>query len=268
MRRPRPKEAIVSEIHRPQVSILGVSFDALTLAQAVGRVEELWRTEGHQVVTANPEMVMVARESSERGLALRRAIEGSSLVVADGIGVVLASRLLGTPLPERVPGIELSDRVLACAARQGKRVFLLGGRPGVARHAAERLAQRHPGLDVAGVRHGYFGNDDNALVVQEIARSGAELMLVGLGVPRQELWIAEYMAATGVRVAIGVGGALDVFAGRVPRAPVAFRRLGLEWAYRLAREPRRIVRMSALPRFAAAVLSDRVAALRRGGPPE
>lgn len=248
---------------RERVTILGIAFDSVTMDGAVRRVADLFESKGGQVVTANPEMVMAASERSATGAALRRAIEESSLVVADGIGVVAASRLLGTPLPERVPGIELAERALALAAREGKRVFLLGGKPGVAEEAAARLVSRHPRLMVVGVRHGYFGNDDNAAIAQEIARSKAELLLVGMGAPRQELWIAEHLQATGVRVAMGVGGALDVFAGRARRAPVFFQRVGLEWAYRLAREPRRIGRMAALPRFVARVLRDIL--IRRGG---
>ena len=242
-----------------RVDILGVGFDAVTMEEAVRRVADLLEAGAGQVVTANPEIVMAANEPTRDGEALRRAIAASALVVADGIGVVLASRLLGTPLPERIPGVELAERAIGVAARAGKRVYLLGARPGVAEEAAARLLARHPGLVIAGVRDGYFGNDENAAVVAAIARSGADLLLVGMGAPKQELWIAEHFRRTGVKVAIGVGGALDVYAGRVRRAPAAFRRLGLEWAYRLAREPRRIRRFVALPRFVARVLLSRVA---------
>lgn len=243
-----------------RVAILGVAFHVVTMDEAVQRIASLLESGAGQVVTANPEIVMAANEPTPTGEALRRAIANSSLVVADGIGVVMASRLLGTPLPERIPGIELAERALRAAARGKKRVYLLGGRPGVAGEAAARLCERIPGLTIAGVRDGYFGNDDNAAVVEEIARSGADLLLVGMGAPKQEIWIAEHLDELGVNVAIGVGGSLDVFAGRVRRAPATFQRLGLEWAYRLAREPRRIGRMVALPRFVVRVLLERVGA--------
>jgi N-acetylglucosaminyldiphosphoundecaprenol N-acetyl-beta-D-mannosaminyltransferase len=176
-------------------------------------------------------------------------------VVADGIGVVWASRRVGCPLPERVPGIELMEALCARAEAEGWAVFLLGGLPGVAEQAALALSRRWPRLRVAGTHHGYFSEDGP--VVEQVARSGAQVLFCGLGSPRQELWLARNLARLGVQLAMGVGGSLDVLAGRTPRAPLWLRRLHLEWLYRLLREPRRWRRQLALPRFAWLVLRSR-----------
>jgi len=232
-----------------RVWVLGVPFDRLTLQEAVDQVASLASAGGpHLVVTANPELVVTAQSDSE----LRGALQTASVVVADGIGVVWASRHLGSPLPERVPGIELMEALCARAAGVGWSVFLLGGIPGVAEQAAATLQARCPGLRVAGTHHGYFQED--APVVQLVARSGAHFLFCGLGSPRQELWLSRHLNRLGVRVAMGVGGSLDVLAGRLPRAPAWVRRVHLEWLYRLAREPRRWRRQLALPRFAWLVL--------------
>ncbi len=237
---------------RDRVWVLGVPLDPLRLEEAAERACRLVRTEGcHLVVTANPELVMAARVDSE----LLQAVREASLVVADGIGVVWASRRLGCALPERVPGIELMEALCARAEAEEWGVFLLGGLPGVAEQAGQALKRRWPGLRVAGIHHGYFPEDGP--VVEQVARSGAQVLFCGLGSPRQELWLARNLTRLGVRLAMGVGGGLDVLAGRTPRAPVWLRRLHLEWLYRLLREPRRWRRQLALPRFAWLVLRSR-----------
>ncbi len=232
-----------------RVTVLGVPFDPLRMEEAVERVTGLVQAGGpHLVVTGNPELVVAASRLPE----LLETVRGAAVVVADGIGVVWAARRLGTPLPERVPGVELMEALCARAAQRGWSVFLLGGLPGVAAQAAEALLRRWPSLRVAGTHHGYFSDD--APVVELVARSGAHLLFCGLGSPRQELWLARHLHRLGVRVAMGVGGSLDVLAGRTPRAPAWVRRLHLEWLYRLSREPRRWRRQLALPRFAWLVL--------------
>lgn len=240
-----------------RVWVLGVPFDPVRLAEAADRVASLVESGGaHLVVTANPELVMAARKDPE----LVRAVRGASLVVADGIGVVWASRRLGRPLPERVPGVELMEALCERAARQGWPIFLLGGLPGVAEQAAAELRRRWPGLPVAGTHHGYFQVE--GAVVEAVACSGAALLFCGLGSPRQELWLSRHLDRLGVRVAMGVGGSLDVLAGRSTRAPAWLRRVHLEWLYRLLREPRRWRRQLALPHFAWLVLRS---ASRREG---
>lgn len=250
----------MSELERPQaasprrVDILGVGVDVLTAREAVERLVQLWDAGGqHQVVTLNPEMIMAARGDDR----LREILRQSSLVVADGIGVVWASKLLGQPLPERVAGVDLASALIAKAAEQGRTIALLGGEPGVAQKAAQRLKGRHAALRVTGAYHGYFSEAEGDALIQEIARQRVDLLLVGLGAPKQEFWIHQNLHRTGARVAIGVGGALDVYSGKVRRAPAVWQRLGLEWAYRLIQEPRRVRRMMALPRFVAAVLRQK-----------
>lgn len=245
---------------RRTVDILGVPVDAVTADEAVARAAAWLQGAAERpahIVTANPEMVMLAREHA--GLAA--ALQDADLVVADGIGVVWAARLLRQPLPHRIPGIDLTSRLLDVAAQTGAGVFLLGARPGVAEEAARRLKEKHPGLVIAGTHHGYLDPGDEERVVRQINASGAALLLVAMGVPRQELWIARHRDRLAVRLLIGVGGAFDVYAGRVRRAPKWLQELGLEWAYRVLQEPRRLTRLAALPRFVLlavkAALSDR-----------
>ncbi|NLN17697.1 MAG: WecB/TagA/CpsF family glycosyltransferase [Firmicutes bacterium] len=246
---------------RDTVDVLGVAVDRVTMLEAVERVESMMASsvcrqsgsEMHHVVTVNSEMVMMARERPDFAQILAQA----SLVVPDGIGVVWGARLLGDYLPERVAGIDLMDQVLAACAKRGWRPFLLGAAPGVAEQAAAALQRRHAGLEIAGVHHGYFNHDEEATVLEQIESTSPDLLLVAMGAPRQEYWIARHRHRLPVALAVGVGGSLDVWAGHVTRAPRWMREVGLEWAYRLLRQPRRILRMAALPRFALTVLSHR-----------
>ncbi|HLW47323.1 MAG TPA: WecB/TagA/CpsF family glycosyltransferase [bacterium] len=237
-----------------RIDILGVAFDPVDLDGAVARVIAF--VDGGRpslVVTANTEMVMTAR----RDAGLAALLAGAALVVADGVGVVWGSRYLQRPLPARVPGIELAERLLAAAARRRWRVYLLGGRPGIAEEAAARLRAAYPGLDVVGCAHGYFGSADEPRVVAAIGAAGPVLLLAGLGTPRQERWLARHLSALGVPVAMGIGGSLDVWAGRASRAPRLMQALGLEWLYRLAHEPRRLRRQLTIPHFMAVVAGKR-----------
>jgi len=198
-----------------------------------------------RVLTLNPEMVMRAR----RDRALAGCFAGRVLVIPDGIGIVLAGRRRGWPEFSRLPGIDLLERLAAEAAKLSWPIFLYGGAPGVAEQAAAVLTERHPGLAVGGTAHGFLTADEQAHLVARIALSGTKLVLVGLGVPRQELWLLENLAATGARIGMGAGGSFDVIAGRTRRAPLLLRRMGLEWAYRVWCEPRRWRRLLVLPGF-------------------
>lgn len=227
-----------------RVDVLGVGFDNLTLDEAVARGSALLRAGGtHYVVTPNPEIVEVCRENP----AAREAVNGAALVLPDGIGVIKGAAMLGTPLRERVPGIEFAARLLENMAGEGLSLYLLGAKPGVAETAAERLKERYPGLRIAGVHDGYFQEDGP--IVEEIRQSGADAVFVCLGAPKQELWMAKNGPATGAKLLCGLGGSLDVFAGTVKRAPKFWRDHGLEWFYRLCSDPRRLGRMMKLPLF-------------------
>lgn len=215
---------------------------------AIARVEQLLRSgKPAQVVTLGAEMANRAYVDP----SYRAVLNGSDLVVADTNGVVLAARLLGKPLRERVAGVDLLARLCERAAELGYPVFLLGGEPGVAAAAAESLRRRYGDLRIAGSHHGYFTDDETPAVCTLIRNSGARMVFVGLGFPRQEYWIQANLANLGNAVCMGVGGSFDVLGGKVARAPLAVRRFGLEWLYRLVREPRRFGRQLALPAFAA-----------------
>lgn len=249
--------------------ILGVPVDPIGVEEATDRIGE-WmasvRGSGRRVrhvVTLNPEMVMRARDD----VAFWDVLASADLVVPDGIGVVWGLRMLGVPVAGRVPGVDLAQSCLARAARMGAPVMLVGGTPGevggwpVAELAAYRLMQVVPGLRVAATHHGYFawGGEEEEALLAGIEQARPALLLVGMGSPRQELWIARHRErlAGAVGVAMGVGGSLDVWAGRTRRAPAFARRAGVEWLWRLLQEPRRAGRMRVLPVFAAHVLACR-----------
>ena len=227
-----------------RINVLGVGFDNVTMDEAVARGMELLHSPGtHYVVTPNPEIVEVCRDN----LAARQAVNGADLVLPDGVGVVKGAGMLGTPLKEKVPGIEFAAGLMERMAAEGLSLYLLGAKPGVAEAAGERLAARYPGLKIAGTRDGYFQEDGP--VLEDIRQSGADCVFVCLGAPKQELWMAKHGKAAGARLLCGLGGSLDVFAGVVERAPKFWSDHGLEWFYRLCSDPRRAGRMMKLPLF-------------------
>jgi N-acetylglucosaminyldiphosphoundecaprenol N-acetyl-beta-D-mannosaminyltransferase len=239
--------------------ILGVPVDLLSLPEAL---DAAWRLGASArpgrpalVLTPNPELIMQARAEAD----LRAVLEAADLCLADGVGVVWAARRRGLAVPGRVPGIDLFQALLGRAAAEGWPVYLLGARADVVAAAARRAAERFPGLRVAGAADGYFAaRGEEAAVVAAVARSGARLLFVGLGVPAQERFLYRHRGEFGaVRLGMGVGGSFDVLSGFRRRAPEAVRRLGLEWLWRLGREPSRWRRQLALPRFALAVLRER-----------
>ncbi len=244
-----------------RLDILGVGVDRYDEEAVLRRISSLLDGDGcKQVVTLNPEYVMRAGRDPE----LRWIINAAELAVPDGMGIVWASRLLGEPLPGRITGTDLLPRICDVCAEKRMPVFLLGGRHGVAEETAARLQRRRPDLEVAGTSD---RDPDPALddaIVGEINRSGARLLAVAYGCPKQDFWIdRNRRRLQHVRVAIGVGGAFDFISGQVPRAPRAMRRAGLEWLFRLWLEPHRARRMVALPRFGLAVLLSRARARRR-----
>jgi len=248
--------------------VLGVKLHAVSMEQAVERVLALAHRPGfHLVVTLGTEMVMRAQNDPE----FRELVNGADLVVADGAGLLWAARRCGLSLPERVAGIDLVCRLAETLADSKGSFFLLGAAPGVAEEAARTLCNRYPGLRIAGSQDGFFQEDGP--VVQAVAASGARVLLTGLGSPRQERWMRQHQDRLGVGVGIGVGGSFDVLSGRKTRAPGWMIRLHLEWLFRLACEPSRLLRMMALPRFMGRVLGSRGQAVTlwndpgRPGPP-
>jgi N-acetylglucosaminyldiphosphoundecaprenol N-acetyl-beta-D-mannosaminyltransferase len=172
----------------------------------------------------------------------RAALQQSDMVFADGIGVKLAGEVLGQLVADNVNGTDLFPLLMGALQGTGKWIYLLGGRPGVTEGVVRSLTKNFPGVKIAGWRHGYYSAEEEGQVIADIRRSGADLMLVAFGAPRQELWIHRHLGALGAKVVIGVGGLFDFFSGRIPRAPRWVRRLGMEWCYRLYREPGRLWR--------------------------
>ena len=235
-----------------RIDVLGVGFDNVTMAEAVERGMALLHSEGaHYVVTPNPEIVETCRENG----AAKAAVNGADLVLPDGIGIIKGAAMLGTPLKEKTPGIEFAAHILERMAGEGLSLYLLGAKPGVAEQAAEKLSAQYPGLKIAGTHDGYFKEDGP--VVEDVRRSGADCVFVCLGAPKQEFWMAKNGSATGARLLCGLGGSLDVFAGTVERAPKFFCDHGLEWFYRLCKEPKRIGRMMKLPLFLVHVRQEK-----------
>jgi N-acetylglucosaminyldiphosphoundecaprenol N-acetyl-beta-D-mannosaminyltransferase len=246
------------------VRILDVEVDAVTLEQAVAMIGEAVDAHGghgattFQVATVNPEFVMRARQDH----GFRQVLQDASLRTADGAGLMLAGRILRHPLPERVTGVDLTLGVARSAAQRGDRVFFLGASPGVAEAAARELTREFPKLRVAGTFAGdsSAAGDDETLAAVRAGKP--DIILVAYGAPAQELWLARNLDVSGAAAGIGVGGTFDYLSGRVRRAPAWMRRLGLEWLYRLLREPSRAGRMAVLPVFLLLVIRQRLASRR------
>jgi N-acetylglucosaminyldiphosphoundecaprenol N-acetyl-beta-D-mannosaminyltransferase len=246
-------------------TILGTPVDTVNLDRALALIAG-WLAQPRgsvlrHVVTVNPEFVIAARRNTEFAAVLRE----SALATADGVGITLAGRVLGVPVGERIPGVDLVEGLAGLSARDEHcRLFLLGAGPGVADEAARQLRKRFPGVRIAGTFAGSSTDAGFAEIEARLTSTDATVLLVAFGHPTQDLWIAhhrEALAAHGILVSIGVGGSFDYLSGRVPRAPRLVRRLGLEWLYRLIRQPWRWRRQLALPLFVLLVLRERLRSL-------
>ena len=207
---------------RLKKEILGITFDDLTREEAAQAGAALLAEDKfHYVVTPNPEFILTAEKDSD----FRRVLNGADLVLPDGIGVVYSAKLQGTPLKGRVPGIEFAADMLICLNGMGGRLYLLGAKPGVAEEAGRRILNQYPNITLCGTQDGYFEDEEEVLL--KVAAARPDLLFVCLGAPKQEKWMARWGRHTGARLAIGLGGALDVFAGKVERAPEGWRKLGL-----------------------------------------
>ena len=226
-----------------RVEVLGVGFDSLTRQQASDRAMELIREHrGAYMVTPNPEIVMATWDSAE----VCSAVNGADLVIPDGIGVIKAAAILGTPLPERVPGIDVACDIMRRLSGENGSVYLLGARPGVAEKAAENIEKLYPGLRVAGCSDGYSVDGSTA---EKIGALKPGFVLVCLGVPKQELWMSKYAGKLDVGLMAGLGGTLDVLSGEAKRAPELWQRLNVEWLYRCFASPERFGKITKFPGF-------------------
>lgn len=237
-----------------KLDVMGLQFDNVTMAEALARAENLLDGDkAAYVVTPNAEIAYEAL----RDETLRNLLNGADLMLPDGAGVVMGSKLLGTPLKQKVAGVDFAANLLSLLEKRGESLYLLGSKPGVAEQAAEKMKTLAPGLQIAGMADGYF--KDEAPVVEAINASGAVALLVCLGAPKQEHFMVNHQSELRtVRLMAGLGGSLDAFAGTVKRAPRWMIRLNLEWLYRLIKEPKRFKRMLRLPKYLFAVVKKRI----------
>lgn len=240
---------------RNTIDILGVKIDKISAGYALRKAEQMLAAPGVSAIfTPNPEIVMAAYDDPE----FMNVLNSADMCTPDGIGVVYAAKMLGTPVPERVAGFDLVCGLLESMRKTGDGVFLFGAKPGVAEAARDKLTEKYIGLNIAGTHNGYFSDEDNEKIIKEINESGAKLLLVCLGAPKQEKWIYEHKnELENVTLCMGVGGALDVFAGVVKRAPDIFIKCNLEWFYRFCKNPSRLGRFAALPKFMLTVRKNR-----------
>lgn len=236
---------------KDKVNILGVYVDMVNIPQAADRIIRFFDEDRlHKVYTPNSEIIMAAYKDE----SFKKLLNNADLLTADGIGVVYASRILGKPINERAAGFDIACEVLERINGTSRKLFLFGGKPGVAEQARDNLLKKYPSLNIVGCRNGYFKPEDEPEIVKEINDSGADLVFVCLGAPKQEQWLDRNSDTLKARVAMGIGGSLDVFAGTAERAPKFFCDHGIEWLYRLIKQPSRAGRMLALPKFGLTVL--------------
>lgn len=234
-----------------KVNVLGVKIDKVTIESATDRICEMLRKSGnHAVFTPNSEIIYAAYKDSR----FCELLNSADMLTADGIGVVYASKILGNPVLERAGGYDIACRVIDKISESGDRLYLFGGKPNVAEKAAENLKSKYPFINICGTKNGYFSPEESDSIISDINESGADIVFVCLGSPLQEKWIFENRNKLSCHVMMGIGGSLDVFAGVAERAPKIWQNLGLEWLYRLIKEPKRFWRMLALPKFAFTVL--------------
>lgn len=240
----------MTDLSKKQQIVMDVRVHAVTMEDALEWAKEaVLEGKPRMIATANAEMIMIAQKDPE----LKEILNTCDLVVPDGAGVLWAGEKLGTPFPERVAGADLAEELLKIASEKEWPVYFLGGAPGIAQRAAARFMELHVPFKLAGCHEGYFDSEEEKKIIKDIKKSGAKLLLAGLGVPKQEKWIRDHMDELGVPVSMGIGGVFDVMSGTLPRAPMWMRNHRLEWAYRLYLQPSRIGRMTALPKFMRAV---------------
>lgn len=238
-----------------KIDVMGVKFDNVTMEEAMVRAGEiLGGDKTCYVVTPNSEIVYEAMYDEE----LLTLLNDADLVLPDGAGVVLGSKILGTPLQQKVAGVDFADNLLDVLIEKNMKLYLLGSEPGVAELAAEKMQEKHPGLQICGMRDGFFKAEEEMQVVQDINDAGADALFVCLGAPKQERFMKNHQDALNVKLMAGLGGSLNAFAGTMKRAPKWMIKLSLEWLYRLLKEPKRIGRMMRLPKFVLAVVAKKL----------
>jgi N-acetylglucosaminyldiphosphoundecaprenol N-acetyl-beta-D-mannosaminyltransferase len=242
-------------MNRKTTSIRGVPFSNLTLEQTLAHLAELMeehRSLPYHLITANPEIVMKHQDDPE----LQKIIREADLITPDGVGIVLASKWQGEPIAERVTGYDLLIGLLEEGNRRGWSFYFLGADEITNKLAAAKIKQQYEQVRIAGRHHGFFTSEEEAAIVAEIEAAGPDILVVALGAPGAEKWISRNKPRLRSKLAFGVGGSLDIIAGKVKRAPVFWQRLNLEWLHRLLSQPSRWRRQLILPVFAYKVLTE------------
>ena len=236
------------------IKIFGARIDNVTLDDAVAEVKNfLMEDDLHTIYTPNTEIIMACKEDEN----IRNIINSGDLIIPDGIGLIYGSRIKKKPLKERVTGFDLSMEILKIANEKGYSLFLLGGKDGIAKTAGENIVKKYPNIKLVGFHHGYFkgshiglkNHEEELNIIDSINQVKPDIIFVGLGFPKQEIWINENKDRLHCKVIIGNGGTMDKLSGNIKRAPEIFQKLGLEWFYRLIKEPSRIKRQMVLPKF-------------------
>jgi len=237
-----------------RINIHNVLIHNVTMQEAVDQVQK-WALEDpvHTVYTPNSEIIMQAQRNPD----LKNILNNADLLIPDGAGVVLASKMLKRPLKEKVSGVDLVKNLFAAAAGKNISFFILGGEPGVAEMAAVNIISEYGKVNIKGYAHGYFKPEEEDSLIEEINKANPDILLVGLGAPKQEFWIYNNMYRLKSRVCIGIGGSIDIFAGKIALTPEFIRKAGFEWLHRLIRQPKRIKRMVDLPKFMLITLKKR-----------
>ena len=241
----------------PCVDVLNVRIDNITMSEAIARITAMLDgRKPRQVCFINPHYI----NETFRVTEYKRVLDEAALVLADGFGTRLAGKILHRPIRQNLCGTDLFPRLCAALADGARSIYLLGAAPGAAALVAAWVRERYPGVVIKGWHHGFFSIEEEEAVIQEIAQSGADILIAAMGVPKQELWLHRHRQRLNVKVAIGFGGLFDCFAGRVPRAPQWVREIGMEWMYRLIQEPRRMWRRYLIGNalFLARVLHQRL----------
>ncbi|MGV8146116.1 MAG: WecB/TagA/CpsF family glycosyltransferase [Alkaliphilus sp.] len=236
---------------KKKAKILNVAIDAVSNKEALEIATNYIESQSTKIIyTPNPEIVMIAQADDN----IMRLLNEGDLVVPDGIGLIVASKIKKLELKERVAGVDLVDNILKFCAKEKKSFFMLGGKPGIAELACEKIKEIHAGSVVAGCFHGYFKETEAEMILRKINDTEPDVVFVCLGAPKQEIWIDKHYKKINCKLIMGVGGSVDIYAGTAKRAPVVFQNLGLEWFYRLIKEPWRFRRMLVLPKFLIKVL--------------
>ncbi len=230
---------------RPE--LWGIVVDNISLNYALSQVQHWIATGSKAHIIVTPDALAALRSRTDE--IYRRIVKNAGLVLPDGAGLISALKLIGTPIQERIPGVEFTEHLCARAAYEGWSIWFLGGEPGIAEKASQILCSRYVGLKVAGVSDGFFKAEETDALCAKIKDSGARILFVGLGVPKQEYWLEEHIEATGVSVGMGIGGSMDVLSGKLTRAPKIWQKVGMEWLYRVIQEPYRWRRIIKLPVF-------------------